>query len=189
MFNTITMPKPIKDEYKGVATILAFALIPLSGSATDIYIPSLPSMALSIHATNIQVQLTLTLFLISYGLAQLFIGSVLDSFGRYKISLYSLLVFALASVVVIATTQNIYLIYAMRVVHGITVGAVVVAKRAYFIDIYEGEKLKNYLSLFSIIWSTGPIVAPLLSGSFWLEIKLLFLGRVCIGDGCFRVDI
>ena len=183
MLNTLSLPKPIKEEHRRVATILAFALLPLSGFATDIYIPSLPSMALSIHATNIQVQLTLTLFLISYGIAQLFIGSVLDSFGRYKISLVSLFIFALASVL-IAVTKNIYLIYAMRIVHGITVGAVVVAKRAYFLDVYEGEKLKHYLSLFSIIWSTGPIVAPFIGGYFQVAFgwksNFYFLGAFAV---------
>src|SRR4051812_2555474 len=107
MLTNITLPKPIKEQHKGIATILAFALLPLSGFATDIYIPSLPSMAAAIHVSNIEVQFTLTLFLISYGVAQLFIGSVLDSFGRYKISLLSLVLFALSSLV-IANTQNIY---------------------------------------------------------------------------------
>ncbi len=155
--------KYVKEKNHRVATLLAFALIPLSGFATDIYIPSLPTMAGELNATSVQVQLTLSIFLISYGVSQLFIGSVLDSFGRYKICLYSLLIFAGASMV-IATTGNIYLIYLMRVVHGLTVGAIVVAKRAYFVDLFEGEKLKHYLSLFSIIWSTGPIVAPFVGG-------------------------
>lgn len=155
--------KYIKERHQGLATILAFALIPLSGFATDIYIPSLPTMAGEMQVSSVQVQLTLSIFLISYGIAQLFIGSVLDSFGRYKICLYALLIFAAASIV-IATTHNIYLIYLMRVIHGLTVGAIVVAKRAYFVDLFEGNQLKHYLSLFSIIWSTGPIVAPFIGG-------------------------
>jgi MFS family permease len=142
---------------------LAFALIPLSGFATDIYIPSLPTMATTMQVSSLQVQLTLSLFLISYGVSQLFIGSILDSFGRYKLSLICLLVFA-ASSIVIANTHNIYLIYLMRIIHGFTVGTVIVAKRAFFVDVYEGDKLKHYLSLFSIIWSTGPIVAPFVGG-------------------------
>ncbi|WP_241091145.1 MFS transporter, partial [Pseudomonas viridiflava] len=89
------------------------------------------------NVSSIQVQLTLSIFLISYGVSQLFIGSILDSFGRYKIGLYALLVFAAASLV-IATTHNIYLIYLMRVIHGLTVGGIVVAKRAYFVDLFEG---------------------------------------------------
>jgi len=163
MLATISNSKPIKDHHKGIATLLAFALIPLSGFATDVYIPSLPSMAITLHVTDIQVQFTLTLFLISYGVAQLFIGSVLDSFGRFWISFGSLIVFALASLV-IANTQSIYIIYVMRIIHGVTVGAIVVAKRAYFVDLFSGEKLKHYLSLFSIIWSTGPIIAPFIGG-------------------------
>ncbi|MEQ7801400.1 MFS transporter [Pedobacter sp. ASV1-7] len=155
--------KELKQQNQGISTILAFALLPLSGFATDIYIPSLPSMASNMQVSSLQVQLTLSLFLISYGVSQLFIGSVLDSFGRYRLSLISLIIFAGASIV-IANTHNIYLIYLMRVIHGFTVGTIIVAKRAYFVDLFKGDKLKHYLSLFSIIWSTGPIVAPFLGG-------------------------
>ena len=171
--------KPIKDKHQGISTILAFSLLPLSGFATDIYIPSLPTMAATIGVSDIQVQLTLTLFLISYGVSQLFIGSVLDSFGRYKINLISLLIFAI-SCLVIANTGNIYLIYLMRIIHGLTVGAIVVSKRAYFVDQFQGDKLKHYLSLFSIIWSTGPIIAPFIGGylqnAFGWESNFYFLG-------------
>lgn len=153
----------MKKKNQDIATVLAFALLPLSGFATDIYIPSLPTMAGELHVGSIEVQLTLSLFLISYGVSQLFVGSFLDSFGRYKPSLISLIIFAIASIV-IATTHNIYLIYLMRIIHGITVGIIVVAKRAYFVDVFTGDQLKHYLSLFSIIWSTGPIVAPFIGG-------------------------
>jgi Bcr/CflA subfamily drug resistance transporter len=163
MLSSISSPKPIKEQHKGIANLLAFALLPLSGFATDMYIPSLPTMAATMHVSNIQVQMTLTVFLISYGVTQLFIGSLLDSFGRYHISLFCLVIFAAASIVV-ANSHSIYVIYLMRVIHGITVAGVVVSKRAYFIDLFTGDKLKHYLSLFSIIWSTGPIVAPFIGG-------------------------
>ncbi len=170
--------KQIKKSHQGIATFLAFALIPLSGFATDVYLPSLPNMAKNLQISELQVQLTLSFFLISYGVSQLFIGSVLDSFGRFKISFYSLLVLAV-SCIVVANTHNIYLIYLMRVVHGITVSAIVVAKRAYFVDLFEGKKLQHYLSLFTIIWSTGPIVAPFVGGylekSFGWESNFYFL--------------
>ena len=158
-----TSAYPIRNENRGIANVLAFVLMPLSGFATDMYLPSLPSMAGSMHVSGLQVQMTLSLFLISYGVAQLFIGSLLDSFGRYRLTLISLFVFALASLV-IAVTKNIYLVYGMRVLHGLTVSVIVVSKRAYFIDLYTGDRLKHYLSLFTIIWSTGPIMAPFIGG-------------------------
>jgi hypothetical protein len=47
----------LKPKNQAISTILAFALLPLSGFATDIYIPSLPSMAADMHISSIQVQL------------------------------------------------------------------------------------------------------------------------------------
>ncbi|RZK79858.1 MAG: MFS transporter [Pedobacter sp.] len=157
------LTKRLKPENQRISTLLAFALIPLSGFATDVYIPSLPSMAADLKLSSLEVQLTLTLFLISYGIAQLFVGSLLDAFGRYRINIISLIVFAAASII-IANTNSIFLIYVMRVIHGITVGAIVVSKRAYFVDVYTGAQLKNYLSMFSIIWATAPIIAPFAGG-------------------------
>lgn len=171
--------KRIKDGNVRIATLLAFAMIPMSGFATDIYLPSLPGMAGALGVTNSQTQLTLSLFLISYGVSQLFVGGLLDSYGRYRISLVSILVFCI-SCVIIANTNSIYVIYAMRILHGITIAAMVVSKRAFFVDLYSGEQLKNYLSIFTIIWSTGPIVAPFIGGylevTFGWSSNFYFLG-------------
>ncbi|HLZ87701.1 MAG TPA: MFS transporter, partial [Puia sp.] len=153
----------IKEKNRGIATILSFALIPLTGLATDVYLPSLPAMAADLHVSSGAIQNTLLVFLVSAGLSQLFVGSLLDSFGRYRISMAALLLFSLASFT-IANTHSIYMLFAMRAVHGITVAIIVVAKRAYFLDSFEGERLKNYTSLFSIVWATAPIVAPFVGG-------------------------
>ncbi|MHB8209682.1 MFS transporter [Mucilaginibacter sp.] len=158
-----TSTKRIKAHHQRISTLLAFALLPLSGFATDIFIPSLPNMGMSLHISGIQVQLTLSIFLISYGVSQLFVGSILDSFGRYNLSLLALIIFVVSNII-ITQTHNIYLIYLMRVVHGVTVAVIVVAKRAYFVDVFTGDKLKHYLSIFTITWSTGPIVAPFIGG-------------------------
>jgi DHA1 family bicyclomycin/chloramphenicol resistance-like MFS transporter len=169
----------INKNHKGVSTILALALIPLGGLATDIYIPSLPAMSNQFHVSNSAIQLSLIIFMISSGFSQLFIGGILDSFGRYRISLVSLAVFAVASIV-IAISPGIILIYAMRIIQGITVSLIIVGKRAYFVDIYSGDQLKGYTSMFSIIWATAPVVAPFIGGylqdSFGWSSNFYFLG-------------
>ena len=169
----------IKENHHGVSTILAFSLIPLSGFATDIYIPSLPSMASELHVSTSAVQLSLVLFFISSGLSQLFVGSLLDSFGRFKIGMAALAVFSVASFT-IAVFPGIYVMYAMRIIQGITISLIVVGKRAYFVDIYSGEKLKHYTSLFVIIWAAAPILAPFLGGYlqtiFGWQSSFYFLG-------------
>lgn len=180
----------IKENHNGISTILAFALIPLSGFATDIYIPSLPSMATHLNVAGTAVQLTLVIFMISSGISQLFVGSLLDSFGRFKLNIAALITFAAASFI-IAGSDNIYVIYLMRVIHGIAVATIVVSKRAYFIDIYSGDKLKHYVSMFSIIWATAPIVAPFIGGflqaSFGWESNFYFLGLFTVAILIFEL--
>ena len=152
-----------EQNRRRIATYLALAMIPLSGFATDIYIPSLPQMGADLHVSSLQVQMTLSIFLISYGVSQLFIGAILDSFGRYRLGLAALILFAAASFS-IAISNNIHIIFLMRAVQGLTVATIVVAKRAYFVDVYKGDELKSYLSIFTIIWSAGPIIAPFIGG-------------------------
>lgn len=155
--------QPLKEKHKKAATIISFMLIPLSGLITDMYIPSMPQMATDLHRTEGAIQLTLTLFLISYGIAQFITGSLIDSYGRYRLTMLSLLIFILSNFVIV-TTKHVELIYAMRVVQGITTGFIVVAKRAFFVDVYEGKARKHYLSLMSIVWSAAPVVAPFIGG-------------------------
>jgi DHA1 family bicyclomycin/chloramphenicol resistance-like MFS transporter len=175
--------RTIQEKNLGISTILSFALIPLTGFATDVYLPSLPSMASELHVSGAAVQLSIVLFMVSGGISQLFVGSLLDSFGRRRLGLLSMLVFALASFV-IAGSHNIYMIYAMRVVQGVTVAFIVVSKRAFFVDMYSGEKLKHYTSLFSIVWATAPIIAPFVGGylqtSFGWASNFYFLGGMIL---------
>lgn len=155
--------KTLDKSHTFISTILAFALIPLSGFATDIYLPSFPTMAKLLGTTQADIQLSLVVFIISGGIGQLFVGSVIDSFGRYRPVLISLSIFVISSLI-IALASSITVVLAMRVVQGLAVALIVVSKRAFVMDVYTGEKLRHYTSLFSIIWATAPIVAPFLGG-------------------------
>ncbi|HEU4574853.1 MAG TPA: MFS transporter [Chitinophagaceae bacterium] len=155
--------KQLPDTHKTIATILSFAVIPISGLATDIYLPSMPNMAASLHLPESRIQLTLSFFLISYGCTQFFAGAIVDALGRYQVSLMSLLLFV-GSFWITAQTKNIEVIYLMRIVQGILSGFAIVAKRAYFVDVYEGDERRHYLSIMTIVWSLGPIIAPFLGG-------------------------
>ncbi|MAN26166.1 MULTISPECIES: MFS transporter [Mesonia] len=151
------------EKQKKIATIITFFTIPLSGFMTDVYLPSFPSMARDLSVSETSIQLTLTCFFLSYGFAQLFVGSILDSLGRYKPLLISLAVLFVSSLAITFTDQ-VWLISFWRVVQGIGTAFVVVAKRAYFVDVYDAERRKHYLSYFTIVWSCGPIIAPFLGG-------------------------
>ena len=171
--------KTLKESHAAISTVLAFALIPLSGFATDIYLPSFPAMATLFGTSQADIQLSLVVFVVSNGISQLFVGSLLDTFGRYRLSILSLIVFALSSFV-IAITHSLPVLLSMRVIQGIAIALIVVSKRAFFIDLYSGSRLKHYTSLFSIMWATAPIIAPFLGGFlqhyFGWQSNFYFLG-------------
>ncbi len=50
--------------------------------ALNILMPSMPGLAAALDASRSQVQLTLSLFLASQAISQLFIGGLADRFGR-----------------------------------------------------------------------------------------------------------
>ena len=147
----------------GFGIFLAFALLPLSGLGTDIYLPSLPTMSRHFGVPAAQVQLSITLFLIGYGVGQLFAGSVMDSFGRYWTGLVALFLFGLTSLL-IAFTSDMDVINGARLLQGLFGACVVVAKRSFFVDLFTGKRLKHYLSLFTVAWSLGPIIGPFVGG-------------------------
>ncbi len=157
------MLREASEKRKKIISILGFFSIPISGFVTDIYLPSFPSMAKSLIVPESSIQLTLTCFLLSYGLSQLFIGSILDAIGRYYPKIVALFVVLITSLV-IASTDSILLICFLRIIQGISVAIIVIATRALFIDIHTQEKAKHYLGYFTIVWSCGPILAPFLGG-------------------------
>jgi MFS family permease len=182
--------KRIKESRIGANTIIALSLIPLSGFAMDIYIPSLPDMAVKLQVAPSAIQLTLSLFIISYGVSQLIVGGLIDTYGRYWPNLVSMLVFSAASFI-IAWSSSIEVIYAMRILQGFTIAVIAVSKRAFFMDLFTGERLKKYTSMFSVIWAIAPIVAPFLGGFFqtgwgWTS-NFVFLG--CFGLVFFVLEL
>ncbi|AZA55666.1 MFS transporter [Chryseobacterium sp. G0201] len=157
------MLKEASEKRIRLITIMAFISIPLSGFVTDIYLPSFPSMAKGMQVSEKDIQITLTSYLLSYGICQLFVGNILDNIGRYRPKLLALL-FLIISSLLITMTNSILLICLLRILQGAAVSVLVVATRAIFVDIYDAEKVKHYLSYFTIVWSCGPILAPFLGG-------------------------
>jgi len=159
----MNMLREASEKRIKLITIMAFVSIPLSGFVTDIYLPSFPSMARELSVSEKDIQITLTSYLLSYGISQLFVGGILDSIGRYRPKLLALFLLIISSLL-ITMTDSILLICLLRILQGVAVSVLVVATRAIFVDIYDSERVKHYLSYFTIVWSCGPILAPFLGG-------------------------
>jgi MFS transporter, DHA1 family, multidrug resistance protein len=141
-------------------TVLLGALIAAAPFAMDIYLASMPSMTRALDATPAQVQLTLSVYMFGWGVAQLFAGPVSDRFGRRPVVLGGLVAFIAASVAC-ALSRNIFMLIGARLAQAISMASIAVVPRAVVRDLYSGEKAAHILSLMGVVLGIAPIVAPL----------------------------
>ena len=82
--------------------VLALALTLLGVSSTDIYISSLPEMVVFFQTTPNLVNLTLSVYTLSMGIAVLFTGVLSNRFGRRKILITGIMIFIVSSFAIAA---------------------------------------------------------------------------------------
>ena len=86
----------MKIPQQNFAFLLA-ALSAIGPFAIDTYLPAFPAMAQDLGATPLQVQQTLTFYLLPFGFMMLWHGTLSDAWGRRRIILAGLFLFMLAS--------------------------------------------------------------------------------------------
>ena len=134
--------------------------------AIDTYLPSFPEMETSLRASTVQVQQSLTAYLVPFALMSLWHGSISDALGRRRVVLVSLVVLALTSVGC-ALAPNIHVLWFFRALQGIASCAGFVVGRAIVRDLYEGHQAQRVLAQVTVIFTIAPAVAPVLGG--WLQ--------------------
>ena len=142
-------------------TLLLGALIAIAPLAMDIYLASMPSMTRALATSPEQVQLTLSVYMYGWGIAQLVVGPLSDRFGRRAALITGLAVFVAASVAC-ALSRNIEMLIAARFVQAAAMASVAVVPRAVVRDLYSGHHAAHMLSLMGVVLGIAPIVAPIL---------------------------
>ena len=77
---------------RGIALLLA-SLAALGPFSIDTYLPSFPEIGESLNATPIEVQQTLTAYLLPFAIMALWHGAISDALGRRRVILVSLALF------------------------------------------------------------------------------------------------
>ena len=174
----------------GVAVLLAF-LAAIGPFAIDTYLPSFHDIGTSLHATPLQVQQTLSFYLLPFAVMALWHGAISDALGRRRVVLVSLALFALASFGCVFATRIEHL-WLMRALQGATAGAGIVISRAIVRDLFEGAAAQRLMSRISMMFAAAPIVAPLIGGHLqnWFGWRSVFVflfaavGLLCLA--CWR---
>jgi DHA1 family bicyclomycin/chloramphenicol resistance-like MFS transporter len=187
------LPETRHTKYLRTGTLapMLAALAMLGPFSVDTYLPAFPDIQASLNASPLEVQQTLTVYMLSFGAMILWHGALSDALGRRNIILASLAVFAVASLGC-ASAHSVEYLWAFRILQGVSAGAGVVIGRAIIRDLYSGAQAARLLSLVTMIFSVAPAIAPILGGwivklSGWRTIFLvLFAYTVLLLWYCYK---
>jgi DHA1 family bicyclomycin/chloramphenicol resistance-like MFS transporter len=142
---------------------LIIALVAIGPLSTDLYLPSLPAIGRDLGADVAATQLTLSMYMVAFALAQLVYGPLSDRFGRRPVVIGGMAIYAVASVAC-AFAASIEQLIAARALQATGACAGVVLGRAIVRDVYGREGAARMLALVGSVMAFAPAFGPVLGG-------------------------
>src|SRR5947208_17159572 len=155
-----TAPRDIATSSTLPIAVLS-VLAAMGTLATNILLPSLPHIAVSLNVTSAAVTSAITVFLAVFGLGQLLVGPLSDRYGRRWPVLIGFVVFVGGSVWCGLATDLPNLL-AGRIVQAAGACATSVVSRAIARDMFSGPALARAIAVIMIVMSAAPGFSPLL---------------------------
>jgi DHA1 family bicyclomycin/chloramphenicol resistance-like MFS transporter len=162
------MTSPVHPLWRGPRWTLALLLAclgMLGPFSIDAYLPAFAGIASAIGATPVQMQQTLSGYLLGFAVMNLFHGALADSFGRRPVVLAGIAAFSLASAGC-ALAGSIGELVLFRVLQGLSAGVGMVISRAIVRDLFPPADAQRVMSQVTIYFGVAPAIAPLVGG--WL---------------------
>ena len=150
----------------GLALLLT-TLVALGPISTDLYLPSLPTLARFFATDVARVQLTLSVFLAGFAVAQLIYGPLSDRYGRRPVMLAGLAIYLVASLACMVA-PDIDTLIAARFFQALGACAGPVLGRAIVRDVYGPLQAARVLAYISGAMAIAPMLGPVLGG--WLTV-------------------
>ena len=148
--------------------VLLACLGMLGPFAIDTYLPAFTGIAASVEATPLQMQQTLSVYLVGFAVMSLFHGALSDSFGRRPVVLWGVAVFTLASAGC-ALSQTIGQLVFFRLLQGLSTGAGIVVSRAVIRDMFPPADAQRVMSQVTIFFGAAPAIAPIVGGFLYVH--------------------
>ena len=158
------MSSQIKTSGSVLVLVLA-SLTALAPFAIDTYLPAFGIMEQDLGATTLEVQQSLTFYLLPYALMTLWHGAISDAIGRISAIKWGLGLFVIASIGC-ALAPNVETLWFFRALQGIAGGAGNVVARAMVRDLFEGAQAQRVMATVQMLFGIAPAVAPIIGG--WL---------------------
>ncbi|MFD2111365.1 Bcr/CflA family efflux MFS transporter [Thiorhodococcus fuscus] len=162
--------------------ILVTALVRLG---TSLYLPALPAMADGLGLSAQHMAATMTVYLVGFAVASIFLGPVSDHWGRKLLLQGGVIAFGVGSLLC-ALAPSYGLLVSGRILQSVGGAAVQVGSRAMSRDAFSDAQMISVLGWIGVITGLVPVLAPMLGGLLtqWLgwhsNFYLLAAGAVLV---------
>ncbi len=155
----------MKNKKALIILISVLLSVPLGQLFIDIYVPAFTNIQAYFGTKPAMVQLSLTVYFITFGIFQIIYGSLSDVIGRKK-PLVAGLAFGLVGSVLVRYSSNIDIFLLGRIVQGIGMGGVSGIGGAILVDYFSKSPadLARKNTYVSIGYNITPVVAPYIGG-------------------------
>ena len=170
-----------KSEFEFI--VIMAALMSLVSLAIDALLPAMTNIGATIGITDAtNNQLLITMIFLGLGFGQLISGPLSDSYGRKPVIYIGFIVFSLASLICIFST-NLEMMIVGRILQGIGLSAPRTISIAMIRDRFSGNYMAKVMSFVVVIFILVPVVAPAL-GKIMLDAygwKSIFYSQLLFG--------
>lgn len=150
--------------------LLFFSLLAAVGPfALDAYLPAMPLMANIFSVDMVAMNNTVPTYLVGYGLGQMLGGSISDKIGRKTVALTGLVLFMVATLLIIFAT-TIEQIQGFRALQALGGGFSTVICMAVMRDVFPAHEVGRKFAIVMMIVMIAPIISPTI-GSFLMDIS------------------
>ncbi len=143
--------------------LLLLSLVLLGPLGIDLYLPTIPAIAIGLGSSEAVIQSTISLFILVLGLGQIIAGPLVDKYGRKPIALVGIIIYMIgAAMAALSTTPTLFV--ASRLLQGVAVCCTAVVAFSGVRDRMNGNEAARAFGFLNGTLNIVPALAPLLGG-------------------------
>ncbi|MEP4377938.1 MAG: multidrug effflux MFS transporter [Alphaproteobacteria bacterium] len=144
-------------------TLLMGLLVSFAPMTIDLYLPAMPLMARELKTDAESIQLTLSVYMLGFAVAQTIFGPISDRYGRKPVIMFGTSIYLVASVAcALATSVEQLIVFRLFQAIGAAAGPVVA--RAVVRDMFTREEAARMYAVVMTVVAIAPVIAPVLGG-------------------------